>query len=103
MPTAAGPAKRPWICSIAVKSAENPWRARAGAMIRISSAQIAARSGSRWKSAAGASGQIAQKDDTSTSRTPTQPASAEMSRQALSSPASSRSLWNTGITRVTRA
>ena len=59
MPTAAGPAKRPWICSIAVKSAENPCRARAGAMIRISSAQIAARSGSRWKSAAGASGQIA--------------------------------------------
>ena len=59
MPTAAGPAKRPWICSIAVKSAENPWRARAGAMIRISSAAIAARSGSRWKSAVGASGQIA--------------------------------------------
>jgi hypothetical protein len=46
-PTAAGSAKRAWICSSAVKTADSPCSARAGAISRSSRWVISARSGSR--------------------------------------------------------
>ena len=100
-PTAAGPAKRPWIWSIAVNTAEKPWRARAGAMMRMSVAVSSARASSRLKIAAGTSGQIAARPANTTSTSPVQTASAETSLHALSVPASARSRWNVGMIRVT--
>ena len=100
-PTAAGPAKRPCIWSIAVKIAEKPCRAMAGDMMRMSWAVSSARAGSRPKRAARASGKIAASDASTTSARPVQMASAHTSRQALSAPLSARSRWKTGMMRVT--
>ena len=100
-PTAAGPAKRPWIWSIAVKIAEKPCRAMAGDMMRMSWAVSSARAGSRPKTAAGTSGKIAASDASTTSARPVQTARALTSRQALSEPLSARSRWNTGMISVT--
>ena len=100
-PTAAGPAKRPWIWSIAVKMAEKPCSARAGAMIRMSSAVWASREGSSWKRAAKASGQIATTVERTIRKAPVHTARALTSRHALSVPRSARSRWNTGMISVT--
>jgi hypothetical protein len=100
-PTAAGPAKRPWICSIAVKMAENPCRARAGAMIRIRSAVWSARTGSRRKRAAAPSGQSAIVVQSITRAIPTHTARALTRRHALWAPSSAFSRWKVGMMRVT--
>ena len=101
IPTAAGPAKRPWIWSSAVKIAEKPWRARAGDMMRMSSSVSSARAGSSWNTAVGTSGKIAASEARTTRPSPVQTARAQTRRQALSAPWSDRSRWKTGMISVT--
>ena len=99
-PTAAGPAKRPCTCRIAVKRALNPCSISAGAITRRRSAAIWERSGPMSNSATGPSGQMAMNAVSAMSTMPTQAKMDHRSPHALSVPDRSRSCWNTGMSNV---